>query len=82
MNHSAHLEGQGSYPRVFLWALVTGHFDSGEVCSMGPHFVYGIYLVYVGGSRFWGPILELASSRGIAITWFYETSKDLRRACT
>ena len=35
-------------PRVFLWALVMGPFESGGVCSMGPCFVYGIYLVYIG----------------------------------
>ena len=29
-------------PRVCLWALVMGPFDSGGVCSMGPYLVYGI----------------------------------------
>ena len=38
---------QGILPRVFLCALVLGSFDSGGVCSMGPYFEYGIYLVYI-----------------------------------
>ena len=29
----------GCSPRVFLWALVMGPFDSGGVCPTGPNFV-------------------------------------------
>ena len=36
---------------LFLWALVMGPFDSGGICSMGPHVVYGICNWYVLGSR-------------------------------
>ena len=37
-----------TFPRVFLWALVMGPFDSGGVCSMGPCFVYSVYSAYIG----------------------------------
>ena len=33
--------------RVFLWALVMGPFDSCGVCSIGPHFVYGLQFVHL-----------------------------------
>ena len=32
----------GIDPRLVLWALGMGPFDSGGVCSMGPCFEYGI----------------------------------------
>ena len=43
--------------RVVPWAVVVWTFDSGGVCSMGPHFVRGIQVAYIGviGANTRGP---------------------------
>ena len=56
-----------------------GPFDSGGVCSMGPHFVYGIYK-YALGSRL-GPILGAHSTNPWGASLFFLDCPGLGAAC-
>ena len=47
IHYASDVRPYSGVPRVFLWALALGPCDSGGVCYIGPHLVYGKYLVCI-----------------------------------
>ena len=50
--------------RVFLWGLLMGPLDSGGVCSMGRHSVFGIDWVFQIKGPHLGPMVWTGDFKG------------------